>query len=154
MSCRLAEIRWSVLAQNPKEFCVSFSRTDSGLCIYHLFVCSILNFLHNSQWITFPAHSLLLLLLLFSFPFGRGFRIRQLLLWRGATPHTPTRILDGEAPVMELWGMWNTPSLPLLPDTLWLGVEIHAWVPSVGQIQIRNHFLNLKPSNCVQTNDC
>ena len=30
---------------------------------------------------------------------------------------------DGEAPVMlELWGMWHTPSLPLLPGPLCLGV--------------------------------
>ena len=29
---------------------------------------------------------------------------------------TDTKISDGETPVMmELWGMWSTPSLPLLP---------------------------------------
>ena len=30
---------------------VSFSRTDAGLCVYHLFVWSVFNFLHNSYWI-------------------------------------------------------------------------------------------------------
>ena len=49
------------VSQNPKEFCVSFSRTDSRLCIYHLFAWSNLNFLHNSQWATLPTQSCLLL---------------------------------------------------------------------------------------------
>ena len=26
---------------------------------------------------------------------------------------------DGKAPVMELWGIWSTPSLLLLPGPLW-----------------------------------
>ena len=36
------------VSQNPREFCVSFSRTDSGLCINHFFIWSNSNFLHNS----------------------------------------------------------------------------------------------------------
>ena len=40
----------------PENFMrVSFSMTDSGLCIYHLFVWSNLKFLHNSQRITLPT---------------------------------------------------------------------------------------------------
>ena len=50
---RLAEIRWSVyISKSQRRFCVSCFRTDSGLCIYHLFEWSNFNFLHNSQWIT------------------------------------------------------------------------------------------------------
>ena len=45
----------------PEEFYVSFSRTDSKLCIYHLFVRSNFNFLHISQWITYPTQSYLVL---------------------------------------------------------------------------------------------
>ena len=57
-SGRLAKIQWSVcISKSQRILCVSFSRTDSGLCIYHLFVWSNLNFLHNSQWITFPTQS-------------------------------------------------------------------------------------------------
>ena len=26
--------------------------------------------------------------------------------------------IDSEAPVLKLWGMWSTPSLPLLPGPL------------------------------------
>ena len=49
----LAEIRWSVcISKSYRSLCVSFSRTDAGLCIYHLLVWSNLNFLHISQWIT------------------------------------------------------------------------------------------------------
>ena len=36
-----------------------------------------------------------------------------------------TKQSDDEAPVMlELWGMWSTPSLPLLPGPLWPGVVV------------------------------
>ena len=38
-SGRLAEIRWSVrISKSRRILCVSFSKTDSGLCIYHLFM--------------------------------------------------------------------------------------------------------------------
>ena len=56
----LAEIWWSVCVSKPKRnSCVSFSRTDYGLCLHHLFVWSNFNFLHNSQWITLPTYSCL-----------------------------------------------------------------------------------------------
>ena len=44
-----------------RSLCVLFSRTGAGLCIYHLFVWSNLNFLRISQWITFPTQSCLVL---------------------------------------------------------------------------------------------
>ena len=47
---RLVEIRWSVFtSKSQRSLCVSFSGTDTGLCIYHLFVWLNFNFLHNSQ---------------------------------------------------------------------------------------------------------
>ena len=50
-SGRLAEIRWSVcMSKSHRSLCVSFSRTDFGLCIYNLFVWSNFIFLNNSQW--------------------------------------------------------------------------------------------------------
>ena len=58
----LAEIRWSMrMSKSHRSLCVSFSRTDAGLCIYHLFVWSNLNFLHISLWITLPTQSCLVL---------------------------------------------------------------------------------------------
>ena len=45
---------------------MSYFRTDSGLCIYHLLIWSNFNLLHSSQWITFPIQSCLLLLCEFS----------------------------------------------------------------------------------------
>ena len=57
---RLTEIKWSVyILKSKRTLCVSFSSMDSGLCIYHLFIWSNLNFLHNSQWITLPTNSFL-----------------------------------------------------------------------------------------------
>ena len=58
----LAEIWWSVcMSKSQRTVCVSFSRTDVGLCLYHLFVWSNFNFLHNSQWITLPTQSCIFL---------------------------------------------------------------------------------------------
>ena len=51
----LAEIWWSICISKSQ------SRSDSGLCIYYLFIWSNFNFLHNSQWITFPTQSCLVL---------------------------------------------------------------------------------------------
>ena len=51
----LAGIRWSVfISKSQRVLSVSFSRTDSSLCMYHLVVESDFNFLHNSQWILPP----------------------------------------------------------------------------------------------------
>ena len=58
----LTEIRGSVCMS--KSYCslgVSFSRTDAGLCIDHLFVWSNLNFLYISRWITLLTQSCLVL---------------------------------------------------------------------------------------------
>ena len=61
-SGHLAEVRWSIcISKSQTSLCISFSRINLGLCIYHLFVWSNLNFLHNSQWITFPTLSYLVL---------------------------------------------------------------------------------------------
>ena len=49
------------LSEFHRRLCVSFSRTAVGLCIYHLFVWSNWNFLHNSQWITLPTQVCLVL---------------------------------------------------------------------------------------------
>ena len=58
----LAEIRWSVcISKSLWILCFSFSRTNSVLCIYHLFIWSNLNFLYNSQWITLSTQSYLVL---------------------------------------------------------------------------------------------
>ena len=55
----LGEIRWSAwISKSQSIFYVSFSRADSGLCIYHLFVWSNLNCLLNSEWITIPTQFL------------------------------------------------------------------------------------------------
>ena len=61
-SGRVAEIRWSVyISKSQWSLCMSFSRRDSGLYIYYLFVWLNFNFLHNSQWITLPTQSCLVL---------------------------------------------------------------------------------------------
>ena len=56
----LAEIRWSVcISMSHRSLWASFSRTDVGLCIYNLFLCSNLNSMYISQWITLPTQSCL-----------------------------------------------------------------------------------------------
>ena len=49
------------MSKSFRSLFVSFSRTGAGLCIYHLFVWSNLNFLHISQCITLPTQSYLVL---------------------------------------------------------------------------------------------
>ena len=49
------------MSKSHRSLCLSFSWTGAGLCIYHLFVWSNLNFLHISQWITLPIQSCLVL---------------------------------------------------------------------------------------------
>ena len=79
----LAEIRWSVcMSKSHRSLCVSFSRTSVGLCIYHLFVSSNLNFLHISQWITLPTQSCLVL-----FSFCANFCIMWLMV-SSLSPHS------------------------------------------------------------------
>ena len=49
-----AKIKWSVIiSKSQRSFCVSFSRKDSGLYIYHWFVRWNIHILSNSQWMTF-----------------------------------------------------------------------------------------------------
>ena len=58
----LAAIRWFVcMCKSHRSLCVSFSRTDAGLCINHLLVCSNLHFLYISHWVTLPTQSCLVL---------------------------------------------------------------------------------------------
>ena len=58
----LAEVKWSVrMSKSQRNLCVSFSRREARLCIYHLFVWSNLNFLHIIQWIILPTLSCLVL---------------------------------------------------------------------------------------------
>ena len=49
------------MSKSHRSLYVTFSRTGAGLCIYHLFAWSSLNFLHISQWITLPTQSCLAL---------------------------------------------------------------------------------------------
>ena len=57
-----AEIKWSLcISKSHRSLCVSFSRTGTGLCIYHLLAWSNLNFLLISQLITLPDQSCLVL---------------------------------------------------------------------------------------------
>ena len=58
-----------------------------------------------------------------------------------------------EAPVLEFWGMWKAPSLPLLPGSLWFEVAVPVMFPSMCQIGVFNHLLYLKSFNFVQTTD-
>ena len=57
--------------------------------------------------------------------------------------HSPES--DGKVPVLKLWGMWSTPSQPLLQGPLWPGVLVLFRVPSMSQIEISNHSQYLEP---------
>ena len=46
---------------------------------------------------------------------------------------------DSETPVLDLWGMWSTPSLALLSGPLWLRVVVPVRVVVMNQIEIFNN---------------
>ena len=79
---------------------------------------------------------------------GGGCRVHRLLFCRGLRP--PVSILDitlkqsnDKVPViLEVWGMWNTPSLLSLPGPLWPGVVAPDMVLSIGLIEL-NYVLML-----------
>ena len=68
-------------------------------------------------------------------------------------PKFDTKWSYNEAQVMEFWGMWSNPSLPLLLVPLWTGVVVHVRFLSRIKTWLFNHLLYLQPFNCVQTND-
>ena len=45
--------------------------------------------------------------------------------------------------MLKLWGMQSTPSLPLLPGSLWLGVVAPDKGPIYGQIELNHGFESL-----------
>ena len=51
-------------------------------------------------------------------------------------PRYNTKQSDDKAPVVELWGMWNTSSFPLIPGPLWLTVVAQDKDLSIGQIEL------------------
>ena len=55
------KIRDPFISQNPRKSIVSHFPGRGCLWIFHLLVCSGLNFLHSSLWITLPTHSCLVL---------------------------------------------------------------------------------------------
>ena len=86
-SGRLAEIRWSVcISKFHKSLCISFSRIDSELWIYHLFEWSNFNFLHNSKWINKLTKSRLVL-----YSFGANF-LHSLIMWLIVSSLSPHKL--------------------------------------------------------------
>ena len=71
-------------------------------------------------------------------------RIRRLHLCRRIRPLkwtscNDTKPLNGKAPVLNLWEIWSTLSLPLFPDPFKPGAVELVRVLFMGQIQLFNH---------------
>ena len=100
--CLLAEIRWSVcMSKSHRSLCVSFSRTDVGLCVYQLSVWSSLNFLHISHWIPLPTQSCLVL-----YSFWANL-LHSLIIWlmvSSLSPHNPHLLFSFVLSVLALVG--------------------------------------------------
>ena len=86
----------------------------------------------------------------FPWPVGWDCRTHGLLICRGVRPPTTTnecpgyntKPFDGEVRTMlELWGMWITSSLPLLPGPLWHGMVAPDRVLSMDQIELKWVFM-------------
>ena len=51
-------------------------------------------------------------------------------------PGDDSKLSDGEAPVLKIWGKWSTHSLPLLSGLLWPGVVVLVTISSMSQIDL------------------
>ena len=67
-------------------------------------------------------------------------------------PGYDTKLSGSKVPVLEIWGVWITTSLPLLPDPLWSGVVVFVRVPFMGQIELFNHLSVCKQMIAVELN--
>ena len=78
-------------------------------------------------------------------PVDWAYGIRRLYLCRKArSPHTHlTRVLDMTLS-LELWGMWSTPSLPLISGPLWPKRIRPDRIPFMDQIKEFNHLIVCK----------
>ena len=101
-----------------------------------LFICIKMNLaLNNLVWLIYHKTKPYLV--------SWGCRIHWLHLCKGVPPPKKkcpgyeTIHFDGEVSVMlELWGMWSKPSLPLLPGPLWPGMVAPDRAISMGQIEL------------------
>ena len=83
----LSKIRWSVsISKSQKNLCVSFSKTNSGFSLYHLFLYLNFNFLHSSQSIPLPTQSCLVLLSFYDYVLVSPF---MWLVVSSLFPHNP-----------------------------------------------------------------
>ena len=47
---------------------------------------------------------------------------------------------ESKAPVLDIWGMWRTASLPLFRGPIWLSVVVPVQVPSIRQIDLFKNY--------------
>ena len=84
---------------------------------------------------------------------GWGSRIPQLHLCWVVRPSTIkcsgyyTKPSDGDASILELWGMWSTSSLPLLQSPPWPRVEVLVRVSFMSQTEVFDHLTMYKQMN-------
>ena len=120
----LVEIWWSLcMPKSHKSLWMSFSRTGAGLCIYHLFVWSNLNFLHISKWITLPTQSCLAL---YSFCANLMHSLIMWLIVSSLSPHG-----------LHLLFCWILSILALI----WLVLIIHLFIYFSVTFSVIVHFL-------------
>ena len=130
------------MLKSHMSLCVSFSRTDVGLCIYHLVVRSNFNFLHNSQWITLPTQSCLVL-----YPFCANL-LRSLITWlivSSLSPHNLHLLFCFVLCILALiclvlmalfcatWGNLLSHKLQELPLWTWVDLRVMAMKGYISQ---------------------
>ena len=106
-------------SKSQRSLCIS--RTNVGLCIYHLFVWWNLTFLHTSQWITLPAQSCLAL---YSFYANLLHSLIMWLMVSSLSPHNYTLLRGSHTSVSrwfltEVWMTANVLKSPGLFSVFW-----------------------------------
>ena len=79
-------------------------------------------------------------LLFFLFSFFFFCQISSWLVWEIESAFLNCRKLDPAVRLQFLSGVRSTSSLPLLPSSLWYGVEVPVWFPSLGRINLSKNY--------------
>ena len=111
------------------------------LSVYPSIYLSLFMYLSTAVYSFLSTSFITYLSIYLSIYLSKPCRIRRLHPWRGQNSPPPlmsvldmSKPADNDAAVQTLWGIWNTPSLLLLPAPRWPRVLVPVRVPSMDQI--------------------
>ena len=141
---------WVLLYEPGLTLCNNSHTSSTPIDLFevpHIFYTRIIH-IHCLRALTWYSWDIYIYIITYLYsPVDWGSRLHRLRLNRERvlTPHNKFAWRDikrsgGQAPIQELMRIWSTPSLPFFLGPLWPGVVVPVRVPSMGCIEIFNHF--------------